>query len=159
MKKPVFSCSNVFDKRVTLHCHQYFENFLYMFYIQGVRKSLHILYREISNDLFQRVIQNIFPSARKRKREDIQLLSHQFLNSLPIISPVNFTVTGKAPNIHHFTKPVRKFLTLTNILFGFTTKKTIAHLLVLLLRFTTRNSTGRSFFSTSTHLFVRSLSQ
>ncbi len=44
MKKPVFSCSNVFDKRVTLHCHQYFENFLYMFYIQGVRKSLHILY-------------------------------------------------------------------------------------------------------------------
>ena len=47
MKKPVFSCSNVFDKRVTLHCHQYFENFLYMFYIQGVRKSLHILHREI----------------------------------------------------------------------------------------------------------------
>lgn len=45
MKKPVFSCSNVFDKRVTLHCHQYFENFLYMFYIQGVRKSLHILHR------------------------------------------------------------------------------------------------------------------
>lgn len=47
MKKPVFSCSNVFDKRVTLHCHQYFENFLYMFYIQGVRKSLHILHREM----------------------------------------------------------------------------------------------------------------
>lgn len=118
-----------------------------------------MLHREISNDLFQRVIQNIFPSARKRKREDIQLLSHQFLNSLPIISPVNFTVTGKVPNIHHFTKPVRKFLALTNILFGLTTKKTIAHLLVLLLRFTTRNSTGRCFFSTSTHLFVRSLSQ
>lgn len=114
---------------------------------------------KISNDLFQRIIQNIFPSARKRKRENIQLLSHQFLNSLPIISPVNFTVTGKVPNIHHFTKPVRKFLALTNILFGLTTKKTIAHLLVLLLRFTTRNSTGRCFFSTSTHLFVRSLSQ
>ena len=48
MKKPVFSCSNVFDKRVTLHCHQYFENFLYMFYIQGVRKSLHILYRKVN---------------------------------------------------------------------------------------------------------------
>lgn len=47
MKKPVFSCSNVFDKRVTLHCHQYFENFLYMFYIQGVRKSLHILHRKV----------------------------------------------------------------------------------------------------------------
>lgn len=50
MKKPVFSCSNVFDKRVTLHCHQYFENFLYMFYIQGVRKSLHILHREVIGD-------------------------------------------------------------------------------------------------------------
>lgn len=50
MKKPVFSCSNVFDKRVTLHCHQYFENFLYMFYIQGVRKSLHILHRQIIAD-------------------------------------------------------------------------------------------------------------
>lgn len=48
MKKPVFSCSNVFDKRVTLHCHQYFENFLYMFYIQGVRKSLHILHRQMT---------------------------------------------------------------------------------------------------------------
>ena len=47
MKKPVFSCSNVFDKRVTLHCHQYFENFLYMFYIQGVRKSLHILHWKV----------------------------------------------------------------------------------------------------------------
>lgn len=51
MKKPVFSCSNVFDKRVTLHCHQYFENFLYMFYIQGVRKSLHILHRKIEQSL------------------------------------------------------------------------------------------------------------
>lgn len=49
MKKPVFSCSNVFDKRVTLHCHQYFENFLYMFYIQGVRKSLHILHRQVKS--------------------------------------------------------------------------------------------------------------
>lgn len=54
MKKPVFSCSNVFDKRVTLHCHQYFENFLYMFYIQGVRKSLHILHRQVSGD-YQRL--------------------------------------------------------------------------------------------------------
>lgn len=54
MKKPVFSCSNVFDKRVTLHCHQYFENFLYMFYIQGVRKSLHILHRQIANLLIIR---------------------------------------------------------------------------------------------------------
>lgn len=54
MKKPVFSCSNVFDKRVTLHCHQYFENFLYMFYIQGVRKSLHILHRQVGSD-YQRL--------------------------------------------------------------------------------------------------------
>lgn len=54
MKKPVFSCSNVFDKRVTLHCHQYFENFLYMFYIQGVRKSLHILHRQVRDD-YQRL--------------------------------------------------------------------------------------------------------
>ena len=61
MKKPVFSCSNVFDKRVTLHCHQYFENFLYMFYIQGVRKSLHILHREIAvyNQLIINILYNI----------------------------------------------------------------------------------------------------
>lgn len=61
MKKPVFSCSNVFDKRVTLHCHQYFENFLYMFYIQGVRKSLHILHREIIAD-YKRLITITFYS-------------------------------------------------------------------------------------------------
>lgn len=37
MKKPVFSCLNVFEKRVTLHCHQQFEKFLYIVFIQSVR--------------------------------------------------------------------------------------------------------------------------
>lgn len=37
MKKPVFSCLNVFEKRVTLHCHQQFEKFLYIVCIQSVR--------------------------------------------------------------------------------------------------------------------------
>jgi len=36
MKKPVFSCLNVFEKRVTLHCHQQFEKFLYIVCIQSV---------------------------------------------------------------------------------------------------------------------------
>ena len=61
MKKPIFSCSNVFDKRVTLHCHQYFENFLYMFYIQGVRKSLHILHRQVKLIIYTQL-------SPKRKR-------------------------------------------------------------------------------------------